>query len=385
MPILNEVLTEYQQHFNEEFRLYRSPGRINLIGEHTDYNNGYVLPAAIDKAVYIAIGKSSHTSGKWISVDFKEVIDTDLQHIKPVMQHWANYILGIVDQFQKRGHSIPAVNLVVAADLPVGAGLSSSAALEAAVAFALNDLFELGYNRLDLARICQQSENEFIGVRCGIMDMFASLHGKKDHIIRLDCRSLAFEYVPFKLTDYEIMLLDTNVKHSLASSEYNLRRQQCEEGVAILKKFDNNIQSLRDVSSDFIKEHQEDLPPLVYQRCLYVVEENERLLNACTALLHEDFVSFGQMMFGSHNGLQHQYEVSCAELDFLAAAAKENKEVLGARMMGGGFGGCTINLVKKSAAKAWYEQLAPLYQQKFGKPLTMHEVHIGEGTERLDV
>lgn len=385
MSILDEVLTTYQQHFREEFRLYRSPGRINLIGEHTDYNNGYVLPAAIDKAVYIAMGKSDGVSGKWISVDFSEDVDTDLQDIKPVTQHWANYILGIVDQFRKRGHSIPAVNLVVAADLPVGAGLSSSAALEAAVAFALNDLFEFGYSRLELARICQQSENEFIGVRCGIMDMFASLHGKKDHIIRLDCRSLAFDYVPFKLTDYEVMLLDTNVKHSLASSEYNLRRQQCEEGVAILKKYDSSIESLRDVSIAFIKEHKEELPPLVYQRCLYVVEENERLLNACSALHKEDFVSFGQMMFGSHDGLQHQYEVSCEELDFLADAARQNKDVLGARMMGGGFGGCTINLVKKTAAVDWYHQLAPVYQQRFGKPLTMHEVHIGEGTERLVV
>lgn len=381
---LNRTVEEvFLKNFGKKPQVYRSPGRINLIGEHTDYNNGFVLPAAIDKSVYVAIIPSDDKLSKWISIDFNETVEIDLSSIVYQKEHWVNYIFGIVDQFQKKGHKVAPFHCVVAADLPVGAGMSSSAAIEACFAFALNELNQYGYDRHQLALLCQKSENEFIGLRCGIMDMFASLFGKKDHIIRLDCRSLEYEYVPFVLDEFELVLFDTNVKHSLASSEYNVRRQQCEEGVRLLQHYDSSIQSLRDVSKEFLLQHQSALSHLVLKRCSYIINENERLLQACEALLAKDFSTFGKCMFASHEGLQHQYEVSCSELDFLVNEAKKHKEVTGARMMGGGFGGCTINLIQNGFAAEWYSHLSLLYEQQFNKPLSKYEVKIGDGTRLI--
>lgn len=383
MSLAEKITVRFREIFNRQPLVYTSPGRINLIGEHTDYNNGYVFPAAIDKAVYIAISPSAEKTSRWVSVDFNEEAAFDLDNISSSTHHWANYILAVVQQFKKRGHHITAFDCVVAADLPVGAGMSSSAAFEACVAFALNELNGLNYGRLELAKICQRAENEFIGLQCGIMDMYASLFGKADHLIRLDCRSLEHEYFPFELKDYELVLLDTNVKHSLASSEYNTRRKQCEEGISVLKKYDTGVSSLRDVSRELLERYQGELSPLVFKRCMYVVEENERVLAGCEALLKHDLIYFGRLMYGSHNGLQNEYEVSCEELDFLVDAAKKNPDVAGARMMGGGFGGCTINLVKKGKAETWFNKLAPVYHGQFNKPLTHYEVKIGEGTRRI--
>ncbi len=383
MSLVHKVQEIFHKNFNTQPQFYRSPGRINLIGEHTDYNNGYVLPAAIDKSVYIAISPSTDKLSKWVSVDFNEKIEIDLSTIAHQKEHWANYILGIVDQFQKKGHTVVPFQCVVAADLPVGAGMSSSAAIEACFAFALNEMNQFGYDRHQLALLCQKSENEFIGLQCGIMDMFASLFGKKDHIIRLDCRSLEHQYVPFILEDYELILLDTNVKHSLASSEYNVRRQQCEEGVHLLQQFDSSIQSLRDVSKELLQQHQSSLPELVWKRCHYIISENERLLQACDALLKNDFITFGKLMYASHEGLQNQYEVSCSELDFLVHEARKHTEVIGARMMGGGFGGCTINLIQKGFTEMRFPDLSVLYEQQFGKPLTSYKVKIDQGTELI--
>lgn len=383
MSLSQKVSEVFRKEFSKEPKVYSSPGRINLIGEHTDYNNGFVLPAAIDKAVYIAIAPSGSDKGKWISVDFNETVEIDPKDLAHKKEHWANYIQGIVEQFQKRGNTIAVFDCVVAADLPVGAGMSSSAALEACVAFALNEMNGSKYDRLELAKLCQRSENEFIGVHCGIMDMYASLFGKADHIIKLDCRSLEHEYFPLVLDEYELVLFDTNVKHSLASSEYNVRRQQCEEGVSIIKRSNPSVESLRDVSKMILEHHGFELPELVYKRCKYVIEENERLISACAALLKNDLATFGTLMYASHNGLQNEYEVSCDELDFLVDAAKADREVLGARMMGGGFGGCAINLIKKDKVQSFYNGLAGPYQKKFNKPLTMHEVSIGEGTHLI--
>lgn len=357
----------------------RSPGRINLIGEHTDYNNGFVLPAAIDKAVYVAIEKRSEGKLSLFSVDFKESVEVELAAIRPKPGHWCTYILGVVDQLVKRGYKIQGFRLAIYGDVPLGAGLSSSAAVECAAAFALNELFTLNIPRIELAKIAQLAEHEFAGVKCGIMDQFASLFGKKDRVIRLDCRSLEYEYFPVNLDGYKIVLLDSQVKHSLASSEYNVRRAQCEEGVKSIKDKYPDVESLRDVSLSMIEEclHNNET---VYNRCRYVVEENIRLREGCTDLLNGNLREFGKKMFATHKGLSEQYEVSCKELDFLVESVKDMADVPGARMMGGGFGGCTINIIKEESVDMIVNNIAGKYKRAVQRDIRAYVVQIEDGT-----
>jgi galactokinase len=378
--MVDSVAKVFHDKFSAEPLIVRSPGRVNFIGEHTDYNDGFVLPAAIDKAIYIAISKREDDVIDLFAVDFNEGFQCTLSTIKYAEQHWPNYIIGIVDQLKKIGIDISGFNAVIDGDVPLGAGLSSSAALECAVGFALNELFDLKLSRLDLVKLAQKSENEFVGLQCGIMDMFASMFGKDEHAIRLDCRSLDYEYVPLHLGDIKILLLNTNVKHSLASSEYNVRRQQCEQGVAWVKEFHPQVNSLRDVTRTMLDEFVLPKDALIYQRCRFVVEESERLLQACSHLQQNDIKALGKKMFRTHEGLSKEYEVSCKELDFLVDAVKNNPVVTGARMMGGGFGGCTINLVQADAIDALVAQLTPLYQQATGLPLTAYVAQIENGT-----
>jgi galactokinase len=380
MQLADKVSTIYEQIFGSKPQVFASPGRINLIGEHTDYNNGWVLPAAIDKAAYLAIELAKGNVGTWVSVDFNDKVEVDFSRIEKHKKRWVNYLLGMVQQFVQRGHKIPAFNVVLSSDIPIGAGLSSSAALECVIGFALNEIHQLGYSLRDIALIAQQAENQFIGLQCGIMDMFASLHGKEGFVMRLDCKSLDFEYFPIPLNDYKIVLIDTGVKHSLASSEYNVRRLQCEEGVSVLKQFYPEITSLRDVSLEMLEMHSENLLPIVFKRCKFVLQENLRVHKVCDllekGLLHEA----GSILYQSHEGLKNDYEVSCKELDLLVDLVRDNTYCMGARMMGGGFGGCTINIIHKDHISELMETIDPIYEASTGKKIQLYEVITGKGS-----
>ncbi len=357
-----------------------SPGRINLIGEHVDYNGGWVLPAAIDKKIAFAIGRRADQACHLYSMDYDTLEIVPLDKVVPSQHSWVNYLLGVVEQFHKEQPLPSGFNLVFGGDIPLGAGLSSSAAVEAGLAFALNELFDLKKPRMELVKLAQRAENQFVGVQCGIMDMFASMMGQAGKVMRLDCRSLDFEYFPFDFQDIKIVLCDTNVKHSLADGQYNIRRQQCEEGVSILQKHDPAISTLRDVSLSFLKKHKDDLSPIVYQRCSYIVKEIARVEAACKDLLKGDLAAFGQKMYETHTGLSHYYEVSCPELDFLVKKAKQDDAVFGSRMMGGGFGGCTINLVKTEAIPQFIDDMKISYFKKYKIDLKTYIVTISNGT-----
>jgi galactokinase len=382
--MISEISEKYAALFGSAPDLMvSSPGRINLIGEHLDYNGGWVLPAAIDKKINFAIGKRADTAVHFYSVDFEVLEIIPLSNLVHSEKNWVNYLLGVVEQFQKE-RALPAgFNLVFGGDVPLGAGLSSSAAVEAGLAFAINELFNLKKPRMDLVKLAQRAENQFVGVQCGIMDMFASVMGQAGKVMRLDCRSLEFEYFPFDFDDLKIVLCDTSVKHSLADGEYNKRRKQCEEGVSILKKHNPTIATLRDVPLSFLKKYKDEIPPLVYQRCLYVVKEIARVEAACKDLEKGDLVAFGQKMYETHTGLSHYYEVSCPELDFLVKKAKLTEGVFGSRMMGGGFGGCTINLVKTAAIPAFIDNMSKAYFKKFNINLKTYIVTVSNGTTRL--
>ncbi|MCU0395215.1 MAG: galactokinase [Chitinophagaceae bacterium] len=357
----------------------KSPGRINLIGEHTDYNNGFVLPAAIDKAAWIAAGKREDNRIVLYSVAFDQHFETTLDDIKPAALSWPNYLLGVADQLLKAGLPLTGFSAVVDGDVPIGAGLSSSAAVECATIFALNALYGWSLSRKEMALMTQRAEHEFAGVKCGIMDMYASLFGKKDHVIRLDCRSLEHEYYPLNTGAYTLLLLDTKVKHSLASSAYNERRQQCEAGVHMVQQRYPDVASLRDVTLAML----DDCVPhddIVYQRCRYVIEENMRLLAGCEDLNSGNLQAFGQKMFATHEGLSKAYAVSCAELDLLVEQARLHPQVIGSRMMGGGFGGCTINLVHQDGVDAFIKDASAAYFKAFGVQPEPIMVRIEDGT-----
>ncbi|MFL5786499.1 MAG: galactokinase [Flavisolibacter sp.] len=378
--ICHQVGQKFQSLFGGQQLLVRSPGRVNIIGEHTDYNNGFVLPAAIDKAIYVAVHLRNDDKINLWSEEFHESVETSLTDMMPDKKVWPNYILGVVDQFKKKGYQINGFNLVIGGDVPIGSGLSSSAAVECATAFALNQLLNLSLSRKDLAFIAQKAEHEYAGVRVGIMDQFASLFGKKDHVIKLDCQSLEYEYVPFKLQGYKILLLNTNVKHSLGSSEYNMRRQQCEKGVALVKPHYKNVNSLRDVTLEMLENYVKPVDLLVFKRCKYVIDENNRLLQACEDLKKGNLDALGHKMFQSHDGLSKEYEVSCKELDFLVNQVRNRSGVIGARMMGGGFGGCTINIVKDDKIDDLISELKDSYFKNMHLKLTAYIAQIEDGT-----
>jgi galactokinase len=357
-----------------------SPGRINLIGEHTDYNGGWVLPAAIDKKITFAIGRRDDALCQVHSIDFDDTETVVLSAVYPIAKSWVNYLMGVVEQFQNEKPLPSGFNLVFGGDVPLGAGLSSSAAVEAGLAVGLNTLYDIGKSRMELVKLAQQAENQFVGVKCGIMDMFASAMGKAGSVIRLDCRSLEYSYFPFDFKDVKIVLCDTAVKHSLGDGEYNIRREQCETGVAILQKYDPSVSTLRDVPFVLLEAHKAEIPPIVYQRCRYVVGEIARVEAACEDLMRHDLVAFGKKMNETHEGLSKDYGVSCDELDFLAEKAKHTEGVFGSRMMGGGFGGCTINLVKTDAIPAFIETMSAAYQQAFNIDLKTYTVTISNGT-----
>ncbi|SOD12062.1 galactokinase [Pedobacter xixiisoli] len=375
----------FKEIFDTEPILIKSPGRINIIGEHTDYNGGLVMPAAINKAVYVAISKRDDSEIHLFSESYQEKYTGHFSSVKKSETAWANYILGVVDGFLKRDLTLSGFNLYIYGDVPLGAGLSSSAAIECATAYALAQLNELSVAKMDLALIAQKAEHEFAGVNCGIMDQFASVFGKADYAMMLDCRSLKHEYIPLKLDGYKLVLLNTNVKHSLSDSAYNDRRAQCEQGVAWVKAHHPSVEFLRDVSEDMLLTHVQPQNNEVYTKCSFIVAEIERVKKAAAALKDGDLKELGRLMLETHEGLSKAYEVSCKELDFLVDQVKEVDEVLGARMMGGGFGGCTINIVKDEAIEELIEKVSKLYNEQFGLSLSAYVVQTGNGSEVINL
>jgi galactokinase len=376
-----QIKTTYSQLFGGQPQLLvRSPGRINIIGEHTDYNDGFVLPAAIDKAIYMAIGMRNDPEIHLYAAEFKAAHQTQLANIEKTDKEWPNYILGVVNELQQMGYTLQGFNVVIAGDLPIGAGVSSSAALENATVFALNHLLQLQITRIAMVQIAQKAEHHLAGVMCGIMDQFASMMGKKDHVIKLDCRSLDFEYVPLQLDGYSIVLFNTNVKHSLASTAYNQRRKECSEGVLMVQQHHPEIKSLRDVTEEMLDKYVLPHNKLVDQRCRFIVQEIARLQEACTDLKKGNLAGLGQKMFATHDGLSKKYEVSCKELDYLVETVRNNETVIGARMMGGGFGGCTINIIKNESIDTLINTITPRYQRDMQLPFTAHIIGIENGT-----
>jgi galactokinase len=361
----------------------RSPGRINLIGEHIDYNDGFVMPAAIDRSIVFAVAKNSSQKVNLYSLDFNQTIVINLQKPFARQGNWSDYLVGVLDQFLKVNKSIAGFDLVFGGDIPLGAGLSSSAAVECGLAFSLNQLFDLQLSTLELVQLSQKAENNFVGINCGIMDQFASMFGQSSAVIQLDCRSLAYQYIPFLQHNHVLILCDTTVKHSLGDSEYNQRRQECEAGLAILKAEFTQIKSFRDVTFEQLQICKNKLSPNSYHRCQYVIAEIQRVQKACIALKNNDMAAFGQFMYQTHEGLQNKYKVSCPELDFLISHTKTIPQVLGARMMGGGFGGCTINLVEAPFAKQFIANIQAAYLAKYQKKLPCHQVTITAGTSLI--
>jgi len=376
---VNDIQHLFHNHFSENPQLtVISPGRINLIGEHTDYNDGFVLPAAINKAIQFSVSKRNDSSIHLFSIDKNESYSTSLDSLHASGLLWPDYVLGVVSELKKAGYLLHGFSAAITGNIPIGAGLSSSAALECAAIFALNELFQLGIGRLEMVKLTQKAENNFIGLQCGIMDMFASMMGKEGYAIKLDCRSLDYEYFPLKLDGYKIVLLDSQVNHSLASSEYNTRRQECEKGIKEIQKKYPEIINLRDVTIEMIEKSVSD--PVIKKRCLYIVQEKERLLNGCKDLQNGDLAAFGKKMYETHDGLQHLYEVSCKELDLLADECRKEKDIIGARMMGGGFGGCIISIMKEDAIEAITKRISESYQNKMNKDLKVYITRIDAGT-----
>ncbi len=376
------------QHFKATFHsepqhLFLSPGRINIIGEHVDYNDGFVLPAAIDKYICFAVSESKSQECTIVAKDLQDSYSFSLDNeIIPIDKMWANYVLGVLSQLVDRQLPVKGFNIVFSSNIPMGAGLSSSAALECGFGFALNDLFDLGQTKEELALIGQKSEHTFVGVKCGIMDQFASVFGKENHVIKLDCTSLYYEYHKADFANYSLLLLDSHVKHTHLTSGYNDRRTEVESGLAILKLQFPNIKSFRDCTEQQVEAARAVLGETIYKRCHFVVSEIARVHQAVVALDNDDFQSLGKLMYETHDGLSNEYEVSCDELDFLVHAARNENDVLGARMMGGGFGGCSINLVKKGAEDHLIATISAAYRKAYNIDLSAYKVTISAGTSK---
>ena len=363
--------------------VYASPGRINLIGEHTDYNGGFVFPGAIDKGMIAELRPNGTNKVRAYSIDMKDYVEFGLNEEDAPRTSWARYIFGVCREMIKRGVDVKGFNTAFAGDVPLGAGMSSSAALESTYAYALNDLF--GENKIDkfeLAKVGQATEHNYCGVKCGIMDQFASVFGKEGSLIRLDCRSLEYQYFPFKPEGYRLVLLDSVVKHELASSAYNQRRQSCENVVAAMKQHHPEVEYLRDANMEMLNEVRAEVSAEDYMRAEYVIGEVQRVLDVCEALEKGDYETVGAKMYETHHGMSKLYEVSCEELDFLNDIARECG-VSGSRVMGGGFGGCTINLVKEELYDSFIARAKEAYKEKYGKLPKVYDVVISDGSRKL--
>jgi galactokinase len=373
----------FLRRFGREPLMVRSPGRINLIGEHTDYNQGFVLPGAIDKCIVLAGAPRDDRRFRFFAADLSQPDDGSFDILAPSPLGWPDYLLGIVSQLERIGLSVPGVDLVFGGTIPIGAGLSSSAALETGFLFLLNELYGLNLDKMKMATLAQASESEFVGVQCGIMDQFANLFGRKNSLLQLDCRSMEHAVLPFDFDDTTILLCDSRVRHELASSEYNVRRSQCEQGVAVISNMFPGITSLRDVTMDRLDACSQSMDGTIARRCKYVIEENLRVGMTANALNAGRIDEVGELMIASHEGLRDLYEVSCPELDVLVDAALRIEGVYGSRMMGGGFGGCTISLVREDCVEEFAREMPDAYYDATGKDVNIHRCAIGDGTSRV--
>ncbi len=387
MQTPQQALQNYQQHFPEEARLFFSPGRVNLLGEHVDYNGGFVLPAAINKGIWFAIAPNHTNSASFVAADInEESFSVELNNITK-QSGWRNYVLGVLHILKKQKFEISGFNCLFGGNIPQGAGLSSSAALEAGLVFALNEIFQIGLSKKQLALIAQEAEHSFAGTKCGIMDMFASLHGKEDHCLFLDCITLDYEYLPLMLNDgtndYELVLIDSKVHHQLNDGGYNKRYQEAMEGLSFFQSLNKRITSFRHVQKQVVEQFMENFSKEVYDRCIYITQEIERTKQAATYLKENNLIEFGKLMYQTHHGLSELYEVSCEEMDFLVKEARSQSDVIGARMMGGGFGGCTINLVNKSNRDKVIGQIASAYEKAFNIIPEVYLVETADGTREI--
>lgn len=385
MKDIDFVRSRFIKHFDGSTGyIYASPGRINLIGEHTDYNGGFVFPGAVNVGIMAEIKPNGTDKVKAYSIDLKDYTEFGLNEEDAPSASWAKYIFGVCRELIKRGVEVRGFNTAFAGDVPLGAGMSSSAAIESTYAFALNQLFGNDkLDRMELAKAGQMTEHNYVGVKCGIMDQFASLFGKEGHLMRLDCRSLEHKYFPFNPKGYKLVLLDSCVKHELASSAYNQRRQSCENVVAEIRKDHPEVEYLRDVNMEMLQSYKGRVSEEDYMRAEYVVAEIQRVLDVCDALEKGDYELVGQKMYETHEGMSKLYEVSCEELDFLNQIAQECN-VTGSRVMGGGFGGCTINLVKNEFYDLFVETAKKRYQEKYGKAPKVYDVVISDGARRVE-
>ena len=379
---IKAIKDKFNSLFGNELRIYTSPGRVNLIGEHTDYNGGFVFPGAIDKGIYAAINPNGTDRIRAYSIDYQAMAEFGMHEEDAPKEAWARYIFGVVREMQKRGFKPKGFDTVFAGDVPLGAGMSSSAALESTIAFALNDIYNLGIDKFELARIGQSTEHNYCGVKCGIMDQFASIFGKKGHLMRLNCATMEFKYFPFDPKGYKVVLLDTVVKHELASSAYNKRRESCENACKHIKAKHPEINYLSDATSNLLEDIKNEISHEDYMRAKYVIGEKQRVLDVCDALEKGDYKTVGDRMYGTHYGMSKEYEVSCDELDFLNDIAKECG-VTGSRVMGGGFGGCTINIVKEELYDKFIATAKEKFNKRFGHEPKVYDVVISDGARRL--
>lgn len=377
MTMKENISRKFSGLFNEEGVFYASAGRINLIGEHTDYNGGFVFPGAIDRGMIAEIRLNGTDKVRAFALDLDEYAEFGLEEKDLPSQSWARYIFGVCREIIKRGGKIGGFDTVFAGDVPLGAGMSSSAALESTFAFALNDLFSLGIDKFELARIGQATEHNYCGVKCGIMDQFASVFGKAGNLMRLDCRSMEYEYYPFNPEGYRLVLLDSVVKHELVGSPYNRRRESCERVASLLGR-----EFLRGVTMEELDAVKDRISDEDYRRARYVIGEEARVLAVCDALKKGDYETVGKMMYLTHKGMSEDYEVSCEELDYLNDIARECG-VTGSRIMGGGFGGCTINLVRTELYDHFIEEARRRFSERYGHEPKVYDVVIFDGARRL--
>ena len=379
----DEITAHFEKLFGSRPRIFRAPGRVNLIGEHTDYNDGFVMPAAVAFSTYVAIAPRRDRKLFIHSKEFPGNFEFDLDHLpEQRTAAWCDYVLGVASVLQQSGHKLQGANLLVHGEVPIGAGLSSSAAVEVASALALMSLGEIYLPLPEVARLCQRAENTFVGARVGIMDQFVSCMGKAGHAFLLDCRSLEFQFVPIP-AGIQLVVCNTMVKHDLATGAYNTRREECEAGVRYFAKWDPAIRALRDVSVELLDQHTPDLPATIGRRCSHVVRENQRTLEAARALTGGDLSQVGRLMRESHCSLRDLYEVSCKELDLMVEAAEGLPGFCGGRMTGGGFGGCTINLVREENSQDFAKRVSERYQQKTGIAAQVYLCSADDGAGEL--
>ncbi len=379
-----ELSEAFEKLFGDRPNIYRAPGRVNLIGEHTDHNEGFVMPAAIDFSTFVAIGARADRKIVVRSENFSETVELDLDDPPERGRgHWSDYPFGVAVKLEQAGQRLSGANILVHGEIPIGSGLSSSAAIEVAIGYALLDLAGANIDRLELAKLCQHAENEFVGMRCGLMDQFIACFGTAGHALMLDCRQLDYKLLALP-ANVKLVVCNTMVKHELAGSEYNARRAECEAGVRQLRRRLPGIRSLRDVTTDDLKRFGGELDEVVRKRCRHVVSENARVLEAATALEREDLGSFGRLMRESHRSLREDYEVSCAELDLMVEIANQAEGGFGARMTGGGFGGCTVNLVQSDNVDSFTDGVAKGYAKATGRRPEIYVCSAAQGAERVE-